>query len=92
MKLTETDIWAGLQELPGWALVEGRVEKTFAFDTYAEGVAFAVKVALVAEKANHHPDELSIGWCKVKVAYLTHSVGGVTQSDLDAAARVDSLY
>jgi len=90
-KLSEAEIQTRLQDLPGWALVDGRVEKTFTFGTYAEGVAFAMKVALAAEKADHHPDELSIGWCKAKVAYLTHSASGVTKLDLEAAARVDGL-
>lgn len=90
-KLDEGEIRNGLQYLPGWKLVGGRVEKTFTFDTYAEGVAFAVKVALQAEKADHHPDSLDIMWGKVKVAYVTHSAGGVTQLDLEAAAKIDTL-
>ncbi len=90
-KLSDSEIRTGLEELPGWALAGGRVEKTFPFDTYSEGVAFAVKVAMAAEKTDHHPDSLEIMWGKVKVAYVTHSAGGVTGLDLDAAARVDEL-
>ncbi|MCX8087651.1 MAG: 4a-hydroxytetrahydrobiopterin dehydratase [Meiothermus ruber] len=91
VKLGENEVASALQRLPGWQLVQGRVEKTFAFDTYAQGVAFAVKVALLAEKTNHHPDSLEIMWNKVKVAYVTHSAGGVTHLDLEAAALVDTL-
>lgn len=90
-KLSEKEIAMALSHLPGWQLVQGRVEKTFAFDTYAQGVAFAVKVALLAERTNHHPDSLEIMWGRVKVAYITHSAGGVTQRDLEAAAQVDAL-
>lgn len=90
-KLSEEEIRNGLQDLPQWALVGGRIEKTFTFDTYAEGVAFAVKVALHAEKADHHPDSLEIMWRKVRVAYVTHSAGGVTSLDLEAAAQIDAL-
>lgn len=90
-KLDEKEIANALQRLPGWQLVKGRVEKTFAFDSYAQGVAFAVKVALLAEKSNHHPDSLEIMWNKVKIAYVTHSAGGVTHQDLEAAAQVDTL-
>lgn len=90
-KLNQGEILSGLQDLPGWTLVGGRVEKTFAFDSYAECVAFMVKVALRAEKADHHPDSLEIMWGKVKVAYVTHSAGGVTSLDLEAAAQVDTL-
>ncbi len=90
-KLEEAQVLSGLQNLPGWALVGGRVEKTFAFDSYAECVAFAVKVALYAEKADHHPDSLEVMWGRVKVAYVTHSAGGVTSLDLEAAAHIDTL-
>lgn len=90
-RLNEEEILSGLQSLSEWALVGGRVEKTFTFDSYASGVAFAVKVALCAEKADHHPDSLEIMWGKVKVAYVTHSAGGVTRLDLEAAKQVDAL-
>ncbi|MDX2005842.1 MAG: 4a-hydroxytetrahydrobiopterin dehydratase [Meiothermus sp.] len=90
-KLSEAEIHAGLQDLPGWALAGGRIEKTYTFDAYSGGVAFAVKVAIAAEKADHHPDSLEIMWCKVRVAYVTHSAGGVTDLDLQAAAAVDAL-
>ncbi|WP_448566323.1 4a-hydroxytetrahydrobiopterin dehydratase [Thermus sp.] len=90
-KLDESEILSGLQDLPGWALEGGRIEKTFTFASYPECVAFAVKVALHAEKADHHPDSLEIMWGKVKVAYVTHSAGGVTRLDLEAAAQVDTL-
>lgn len=90
-KLNEGETRNALQDLPGWALVGGRIEKTFTFDTYAECVSFAVKVALHAEKADHHPDSLEIMWGKVKVAYVTHSAGGITRLDLEAAAQIDTL-
>ncbi|MDT7919622.1 MAG: 4a-hydroxytetrahydrobiopterin dehydratase [Meiothermus sp.] len=90
-KLSHEEISSALQDLAGWQLVQGRVEKTFAFDSYAQGVAFAVKVALLAEKTDHHPDSLEITWGKVRVAYVTHSAGGVTRKDLEAAAQVDAL-
>jgi 4a-hydroxytetrahydrobiopterin dehydratase len=90
-KLNEGEIQSSLQNLSGWALVGGRIEKTFTVNSYAEGVAFAVKVALRAEKADHHPDSLEIMWGKVKVAYATHSAGGVTRLDLEAATQTDTL-
>jgi 4a-hydroxytetrahydrobiopterin dehydratase len=90
-KLNQEEIMQALQGLPGWQMVQGRLEKTFTFSTYAQGVAFAIKVALLAEKTDHHPDSLEIMWAKVRVAYMTHSAGGITQKDLEAAAQVDRL-
>ncbi|RIH83197.1 putative pterin-4-alpha-carbinolamine dehydratase [Meiothermus luteus] len=89
--LSETEIQQGLARLPGWAVVEGRLEKTFSFRSYPEGVAFAVRVALLAERSDHHPDSLEIMWRKVRVAYVTHSAGGITRLDLEAAAQVEAL-
>jgi len=87
----DTDLAKFLSRSPGWRLVNGRIVKTFAFASYAEGVAFAVRVALDAEHHNHHPDELAILWKKVRVAYVTHSAGGVTAKDLAAAARIEAF-
>ena len=91
MKLNKTQIKTALKNLSGWELLEGRLEKTFNFDSYPNCVAFALKVALAAEKADHHPDSLEIMWGKVKVAYVTHSAKGITQLDIDAAAKVNTL-
>ncbi len=79
-----------LARLPGWAFQNGRIEKTFAFPAYADGVAFALRVTLEAERRNHHPDELAILWKRVRVAYVTHSAGGVTERDLEAAAWIEA--
>ncbi|RDI96455.1 4a-hydroxytetrahydrobiopterin dehydratase [Meiothermus sp. QL-1] len=89
--LSEAELQEGLERLAGWQVVEGRLEKTFAFKTYPEGVAFAVKVALLAERTDHHPDSLEVRWGQVRVAYVTHSAGGITRLDLEAAAQVDAL-
>ncbi|RIH81131.1 putative pterin-4-alpha-carbinolamine dehydratase [Calidithermus terrae] len=92
MKLSEEEITQALEALPGWAVVGGRLEKTYAFSSYADGAAFAFRVALMAEKRDHHPDLLGIGWKKVQVAYVTHSKGGITALDLEAAKAADAVY
>ena len=46
---------------------------------------------VAAEEANHHPDILVHGWNKVRLILSTHSVGGLTQSDLDMARRLDDV-
>lgn len=80
-------------QLPGgWAGDERGIWREFAFGSYAAGVAFAVQIALTAERADHHPDALSIGWKKVRVSYVTHSAGGVTEKDLKAARDVNAVF
>jgi 4a-hydroxytetrahydrobiopterin dehydratase len=91
MKLTPDQLEQHLAQHPNWRLEQGRLTRSFAFGSYGAGVAFAVQVALLSEKLDHHPDSLEIGWKKVTVAYVTHSAGGITALDFDAAERVDKL-
>lgn len=75
----------------GWAVQGRHIERTYAFSTYSEGVAFALAVAQDAERHDHHP-ELTLRYRDVTVSYWTHDRGGVTALDLQAAARADALY
>jgi len=58
---------------------------------FAAAMALANRVAEAAEAANHHPDILVHGWNRVRLTLSTHSAGGITQADLDLAARIDAL-
>jgi 4a-hydroxytetrahydrobiopterin dehydratase len=89
--LSESEVQSRLARLTGWAVNAGLLERAFAFSSYADGVSFAVKVAMLAEKMDHHPDSLEIGWKKVRVAFVTHSAGGLTALDFDAAEKVSGL-
>lgn len=57
---------------------------------FAAALAFAVRLGMVAEKRDHHPDIL-IGWGKARVLWSTHDAGGITQLDLDLAERTEEL-
>jgi 4a-hydroxytetrahydrobiopterin dehydratase len=91
MKLTPRQIQQRLEQM-FWQVEQGRLTRSFSFDSYGAGVAFAVQVALLSEKLNHHPDSLDIGWKKVTVAYITHDVDGLTQNDFLSAEKVDALF
>jgi 4a-hydroxytetrahydrobiopterin dehydratase len=95
--LADADRDIGLRDLPGWSYdPHGRaIRRHFVFQDFAEAFAFMTRVALAAEKLDHHPD-WSNGWNKVDIALSTHSAGGVTALDLrlahicDAAAGLPS--
>jgi 4a-hydroxytetrahydrobiopterin dehydratase len=89
--LTADEVATRLEELPGWALEGATLARRFTFGSYGEGVAFAVRVALDAERRDHHPDALTIGYRWVRVAYTTHDVGGITARDFEAAGAVNAL-
>ena len=76
---------------PGWWGDDGKLFRVFGFESYREGVAFAVRVSELAEAQDHHP-EITIFYKKVKVNYYTHDAGGVTEFDLRGAAAVNSLF
>jgi 4a-hydroxytetrahydrobiopterin dehydratase len=90
--LSEKALAAALVALGDWAYdASGKaIHRDFAFRDFSEAFAFMTRVALLAEKADHHPD-WSNGYNKVSVVLSTHSAGGVTQKDVDLALAVDRL-
>jgi 4a-hydroxytetrahydrobiopterin dehydratase len=89
--LTEADRAAGLKDLPGWTYdAHARaIRRHLAFADFAAAFAFMTRVALIAEKMDHHPDWTNV-WNKVDVALSTHDAGGVTALDLALARAIDA--
>ena len=81
-----------LRSLPTWAAAEGRdaITRTYRFPDFAAAFAFMTRVALAAEKADHHPD-WSNSWNRVDISLTTHSEGGVSRRDIDLAIGIDSI-
>lgn len=75
-----------LKELRGWAEVQGRdaIHRTFVFSDFNEAFGFMVRVALAAEKADHHPEWRNV-YKTVEVVLSTHDAGGVTTRDVELA-------
>ena len=81
-----------LRALPEWTYDEERkaILRSFRFADFSEAFGFMTRVALAAEKADHHPD-WSNGWNRVDIALSTHTAGGVTRLDIDMAHAIDAL-
>ena len=89
--ITEQEARTRLQSLPGWELVDGNaIRRKLTFAGFAEAVAFIVRLAFVAEAADHHPDIL-VSYKRVTLTYSTHSEGGLTTKDFDGAAAASDL-
>ncbi len=90
IRLTDAERDALLAELPDWTLREDGMAmvRTFRFGDFPEAWAFMNRVALYAEKADHHPEWFNV-YNKVDVTLATHDVGGVTQKDIDLATSMD---
>ena len=88
--LTEEEIQRGLKELKGWSRSGNEIKKLFDLRDFVHAMGFVNSVALLAEKANHHPD-IDIRWNKVALVLSTHSAGGLTVNDFNLAKAIDSL-
>ena len=74
----------------GWRLIDGALEKTFAFKNFHETMGFVNAVAFVANAEDHHPD-LALSYGKCTVRFNTHDVNGISVSDFFCASKVDVL-
>jgi 4a-hydroxytetrahydrobiopterin dehydratase len=79
-----------LRLVPGWALVDGALQKRFAFDDYHRTMAFVNAVAWIAHQQDHHP-EIGFTYNRATLRFDTHSVGGISINDFICAAKVDAL-
>lgn len=90
-KLTEPEIRARLNNLPGWELTAEGIRKTFKRKDFKEAMRLVNAVADAAEEANHHPDIVIFGWNKVTFTLMTHSEKAVTEKDFAMAARIEQV-
>ncbi|MBS4066020.1 MAG: 4a-hydroxytetrahydrobiopterin dehydratase [Chitinophagaceae bacterium] len=74
-----------------WTEINNQLYKKFEFQNFSEAFAFMTRVAIEAEKANHHPLWTNI-WNKVEIWLSTHDAGGVvTEKDIQLAGAIDKL-
>lgn len=81
-----------LHELHGWTEAKGRdaITKTYQFKSFSQAWGFMSRVALYAEKADHHPEWSNV-YGRVEVTLATHSAGGVTEKDVALAHKMELL-
>lgn len=89
-KLTEAEIAEHMKSLPGWELGEDRILRKFRFKNFVEAFGWMTSVALVAEGMNHHPEWRNV-WATVEVELTTHDAGGLTESDMKLASKMNEL-
>lgn len=81
-----------LHELHGWAEAKGRdaITRTYQFKSFSQAWGFMSRVALFAEKTDHHPEWTNV-YGRVEVTLTTHSAGGVTEKDVALAQKMEAL-
>lgn len=84
------DVGETLRRVPLWAAVEGReaITRSLVFGTFSEAFGFMTRVALAAERMDHHPEWFNV-YNKVTITLTTHDASGLTERDVDLAMVID---
>ncbi len=92
-KLDEAAVREALAGLDGWSLAKdsASISRTFTFRNFSEAFAFMTRVAMAAEKMDHHPDWSNV-YKTVEVTLNTHDAGGLTALDFELARKMDGFF
>ncbi|RME65712.1 MAG: 4a-hydroxytetrahydrobiopterin dehydratase [Alphaproteobacteria bacterium] len=92
-KLTDEEREQAFAKIADWRLLQDRdaIARQFVFDDFNQAFTFMTRVALVAEKMNHHPEWRNV-YNKVEVTLTTHDVGGLSVGDIQLAKVMDEFY
>ena len=90
-KLSDDEIQEELRALANWEIVEGKLHREFKFENFIEAFAFMTRLAMVAERLNHHPEWSNV-YNKVSVSLTTHDVDGISRFDFDLAQASNRYY
>ena len=91
-QLSDEERADALDALPDWDYDEARdaITRKFLFGDFSEAFAFMTRVALLAEKADHHPEWSNV-WNRVEILLTTHDAGGMSHRDVAMAEAIEAL-
>lgn len=89
-RLTDSEVAAALVDLAGWSRAGDEIRNRYDCPSFADAITFVVRIAFLAEAADHHPD-LDVRWRTVHVALTTHDAGGLTALDMELARAIDGV-
>ena len=87
--LDEQALAAALGDLDGWEVLAGKLCRSLSFRDFAEAFGFMARVALIAERIDHHPEWSNV-YRTVDICLSTHESGGITERDVDLARRIEA--
>ena len=91
MLLTDAQVQAVLADHGDWSLDDGKLYRRFEFDDFSAAFGFMIRVALLAERRDHHPEWSNV-YNRVDIWLVSHDAGGLTERDSDLAAAIGDLY
>ena len=87
-KLSGNELDEMVKSLSGWEVKDGKLQKSFKFSNFIEAFGFMTRIALEAEKINHHPEWSNVSNTGI-VKLSTHDAGGITDYDIKLARIID---
>tara|TARA_Y100001968_G_scaffold106374_1_gene96168 strand:+ start:56 stop:346 length:291 start_codon:yes stop_codon:yes gene_type:complete len=88
--INQTQLDNFIERNPSWIVDNKTIKKEFKFENFIDAFGFIIKVALLSEKMNHHPNWQNT-YNKVKIELTTHDKGGITTNDTKLAESIDKL-
>ena len=88
-QLTDSEVEQQLKSVPGWQLRDGKLYRRLQFKDFVEAFGFMSRVALLAEKADHHPEWFNV-YHTVEIYLTTHDAGGISERDFSLAAAINA--
>ncbi len=89
-KLTDSQLENALRALPGWTVRDAKLHRDLRFKDFSAAFAFMTRVALAAEKRDHHPEWSNV-WNRVSIDLATHESSGITERDVALAGVINEL-
>lgn len=89
-RLSEDALIAALPAIPSWSRNGDQIERNFEFSNFVNAFGFLTQVAIIAERADHHPEIFNV-WNRVKLVLTTHDANGLTEKDMALAKEIDAL-
>jgi 4a-hydroxytetrahydrobiopterin dehydratase len=88
--MTDKKITEAIERLTEWKIVDEKLNRAFKFDNFVDAFAFMTKVAIIAEKMDHHPELFNV-YNSVVIDLTTHDAGGIGVLDIELAQKIDAL-
>jgi 4a-hydroxytetrahydrobiopterin dehydratase len=89
-RLSKAEIRTKAKSLKGWSVRKGKLHKEYKFADFVAAFGFMSRVALIAERMNHHPEWFNV-WNRVLIDLTTHDAGGISKKDFRLAESIEKL-
>jgi 4a-hydroxytetrahydrobiopterin dehydratase len=89
-KASDREVQAVVEELGSWTIVNGKLHREYRFSSFVQAFGFMAQVALLAERAGHHPEWFNV-YRTVVVDLTTHDAGGLTEKDFRLARQMEEI-